>query len=129
MSEKTIPEWGEIVHVNGMERVVVSEMTRFIYVADRHASQSCVEVDEIDEYKPRTITIGDMKVPEPVREPLKFGEEYWAVDLLGYRSKREIWEGLQTEYTWLNLRIIHLTKEAAERHLKALIRVSGGESV
>ena len=71
---------------------------------------------------PKTIRIGEYDVPEPVREPLEDDKEYWGVDL----SATE----LAWKYTWhnalfCNLRLrrglIHLTKEAAVIHAKALL--------
>ena len=71
---------------------------------------------------PKTIRIGEYDVPEPVREPLEDDKEYWGVDL----SATE----LAWKYTWhnacfckLRLRrgLIHLTKEAAVIHAKALL--------
>lgn len=77
--------------------------------------------------RPCTIRIGDIDVPEPVREALKDGTQYFtaAIDL----------DDFYNVYTWysdladagmLKAGIVHLTKEAAIAHAKALILVSGG---
>jgi hypothetical protein len=93
--------------------------------------------------KPKTITIGDMEVPEPVSEPLKAGTQYFIVDI----NDDELYDvgmwvdinddelhdvGMWAvdrydEYEYLSKCLIHLTKEAAIQHAKALIKVSGGE--
>ena len=73
----------------------------------------------------RTIRIGKYDVPEPVREPLEDDKEYWGVDLMA--------EELAWKYKWNNavfcnlmLRrgLIHLTKEAAVIHAKALLSLT-----
>ena len=74
---------------------------------------------------PKTIRIGEYDVPEPVREPLEDDKEYWCVDPT---AKELAWK-----YTWNNalfcnlmLRrgLIHLTKEAAVIHAKALLSLT-----
>ncbi len=69
--------------------------------------------------KPRTIRIGEYDVPEPVREPLNKGEEYYMVELRG--ASMWSWSGDSYDVEWLNLGIIHRTEEAAELHAKALL--------
>ena len=74
---------------------------------------------------PKTIRIGEYDVPEPVREPLEDDEEYWCVDLTA--------EKLAWMYKWNNALfcnlmfrrgLIHLTKEAAVIHAKALLSLT-----
>ena len=74
---------------------------------------------------PKTIRIGEYDVPEPVREPLEDDKEYWGVDPMA--------EELAWKYKWSNalfcnlmLRrgLIHLTKEAAVIHAKALLSLT-----
>jgi hypothetical protein len=69
--------------------------------------------------KPRTININGIEVPEPVREPLEEGTRYWTCGA-----------GVVVAYTWVSDASdkgllangwIHLTKEAAETHHRALI--------
>lgn len=79
---------------------------------------------EGNEYRrqPRTITINGIEVPEPVREPLNPGEEYWIV----CPFKRELvddyrWADDSHDTRWLADGIIHRTKEAAIIHTKALL--------
>ena len=75
--------------------------------------------------EPKTIRIGEYDVPEPVREPLEDDKEYWGVDPMA--------EELAWKYKWhnalfCNLRLrrglIHLTKEAAVIHAKALLSLT-----
>ena len=74
---------------------------------------------------PKTIRIGEYDVPEPVRKPLEDDKEYWGVDPMA--------EELAWKYKWNNalfcnlmLRrgLIHLTKEAAVIHAKALLSLT-----
>ena len=75
--------------------------------------------------KPRTIRIGDYDVPEPVRESLEDGQVYFAVALLVREDKvpayKLEWEGDLIDIRLLEQGRIHLTKEAAELHAKALL--------
>lgn len=79
--------------------------------------------------KPKTIRIGDIDVPEPVRKPLEMGQKYWVFYLFGSSSKaiEGEWGNDSIDARWLSRGLIHLTREAAELHAKALILVSGGE--
>lgn len=77
--------------------------------------------------KPKTIMIGDMEVPAPATTPLKYGTPYWVPSLF----RRELYvEILWTNDEWDELAIkhgmIHLSKEIAIAHAKALIKISGG---
>ena len=78
--------------------------------------------------KPTTITIGGEEVPEPEREPLDVGELYWVASTrqggLAYYSR---WYCDDTDMSRLRFGLVHRTKEAAVAHIKALIKVSGGE--
>ena len=78
------------------------------------------------EEPPKTIRIGEYDVPEPVRKPLEDDDkEYWGVDLMA--------EELACKYKWNNALfcnlmfrrgLIHLTKEAAVIHAKALLSLT-----
>ena len=128
MSEKTMPKWGETVHVDGVELVVTRVDSYWVTLRNKRDGAIGVGYDGIDEYKPRTITIGDMEVPEPVREPLEIGEDYYRVNFNDVGPFRQIWEGCNAEYNWLRLGLIQKTKGGFYQHRKALIRVSGGET-
>lgn len=79
--------------------------------------------------KPRTIMIGDMEVPEPVRDAseLEEGEVYYFIcptdeDLYDFYA----WDGDALDLRLLKHGMIHKTKEDDILHAKALIKISGG---
>jgi hypothetical protein len=128
--QKTMPEWGDIVHRNGTPFVVIGVERKdvFIKVADREGDNLLFECNEFDEYKPRTITINGVEVPEPEREPLSFGQEYWRVWVSGCKAADYHWAGLTYELRWIENGLIHLSKENAEAHINAIIRANKGET-
>lgn len=70
--------------------------------------------------KPRTIDINGHQVPEPVREPLQEGDLYYGASTAdGVFSA--IWNCDHIDSERLHKGIIHLTKEAAETHIAALL--------
>jgi hypothetical protein len=70
----------------------------------------------------RYITINGFEVPEPVREPLKMGEEYWMVALGSLNHcLTNIWGDNEADYRRLKRGLIHKTQEAAEKHAQALL--------
>jgi hypothetical protein len=72
--------------------------------------------------KPRTININDFDVPEPVREPLKVGQEYIYVNIHSPSQPYfNTWNNDGADEKLLKSGIIHLTREAAETHAKALL--------
>ena len=74
---------------------------------------------------PKTIRIGEYDVPEPVREPLEEDKEYWGVDPM---AQELAWKYKWHNALFCNLRLrrglIHLTKEAAVIHAKALLSLT-----
>ena len=74
-------------------------------------------------------SINGYEYPEPVREPLEGGQEYWIAapsdDILFMRSS---WDDTEMEFVWLKRGLIHLTREAAEAHARAIILAGGGEA-
>ncbi len=78
--------------------------------------------------KPRTIRIGGMNVPEPVREALPIGKRYY-YPTMQYKDTVDAftWQGDGFDKRLLARGLVHLTKEAAIEHAKALIIVSGGK--
>lgn len=73
--------------------------------------------------KPPTVLINGIEVPEPCREPVKKNEQYWMPDLLRLSGLAcaEVWYGIPCELEYLKRGLVHLTKEAAETHAKALL--------
>lgn len=69
--------------------------------------------------KPRFIDINGHQVPEPVQEPLEYGTDYCVVVLDGIDYQR--WCDDEDDENLLKQGLIHLTKEAAEAHIAALL--------
>ena len=69
--------------------------------------------------KPKTILINGYEVPEPCRTPLKDGEVYWTISIVG-GSTSSLWQGDVIDFGCLENGFVHLTKEAAEKHFNAL---------
>lgn len=91
--------------------------------------QGKIQVHNYLRIKPRTITIGDMEVPEPLREMPESGYVYWPAlsdESFAQRttvvSNHDDWER-----NMLRRGLLHATAEAAIAHAKALIKISGGE--
>ena len=69
--------------------------------------------------KPKTILINGHEVPEPCRTPLQDGEVYWTLTFsVGVTSLT--WLSDEDDGNYLKNGVVHLTKEAAEKHLNAL---------
>ena len=74
---------------------------------------------------PKTIRIGEYDVPEPVREPLEKDTEYWIAHFsLAELANRFKWYSDEFDKRALKNGLIHLTKEAAVIHAKALISLT-----
>ena len=74
---------------------------------------------------PKTIRIGEYDVPEPVREPLEKDTEYWIAHFsLAELANRFKWYSDQFDNRVLKNGLIHLTKEAAVIHAKALMSLT-----
>ena len=74
---------------------------------------------------PKTIRIGEYDVPEPVREPLEKDTEYWIASfLLAELADNFKWDSDKFDNLVLKNGLIHLTKEAAVIHAKALISLT-----
>ena len=69
--------------------------------------------------KPKVVLINGYEVPEPCRTPLKDGEVYWTISIVG-GSTSSLWQGDVIDFGCLENGFIHLTKEAAEKHFNAL---------
>ena len=77
--------------------------------------------------RPRTIRIGELEVPEPVREALADGGTYYGADPSDEDFYMTLtWDDDAVDFMLMGRGLIHLTKEAAIEHAKALILVSGG---
>lgn len=69
--------------------------------------------------KPRTININGFEVHEPLRHELSDGTDYYVYETS--KVKKVKWQSDDLDYKWLKAGIIHLTREAAEKHLEALL--------
>lgn len=79
--------------------------------------------------KPRTIRISEIGIPEPVREQLKNGENYFvpAIDCGNCHANRFSWDNDSTDNRLLRQGVVHLTNGAALAHAKALIALTENE--
>lgn len=72
--------------------------------------------------KPKTININGHEVPEPVREPLKMQEIYYAAYLFSRDEPvSTIWSGASFDTYCLENGLVHVSKEAAIKHTEALL--------
>ena len=72
--------------------------------------------------KPKVILINGHEVPEPHRTPLKIDEVYWTVTFFGGGGAScWWWKDSPEDEIHLKNGLVHLTKEAAEKHFNALI--------
>jgi len=71
---------------------------------------------------PKTININGHEVPEPCREKLKYGTEYFYPNI-GYSMSypSDTWVDHPIDYARSINGLVHLTKEAAIKHAEALI--------
>ncbi|WP_416778293.1 hypothetical protein ACNFJN_08865 [Xenorhabdus budapestensis] len=75
--------------------------------------------------KPRTIRIGEYDVPEPAREPLEYYQTFFYPDLLEQTlCKHSFWTDDVHIKLLFKRGLIHLNKESAELHAKALISLT-----
>lgn len=79
--------------------------------------------------KPRTIRIGEIDIPEPVRNQLQYGESYFApaIDCGDGCTNRFSWDYDPTDNRLLRQGMVHLTEDAALAHAKALIALTAKE--
>lgn len=71
--------------------------------------------------KPRYINIGEYQVPEPVRELPDNDDLLWIADITQPTAAQLMWTGHPSDILMLDRGILHLTKEAAEAHIAALL--------
>lgn len=75
--------------------------------------------------KPKTLRIGEFDVPEPWRMPLESGQKYYAVNFGVDNSVAFFpWAGDGCDFRFLEAGVLHLTREAAELHARALISLT-----
>ena len=75
------------------------------------------------------ITIGDVSFPKPESEPPELDSEYWIAELsYGYYATVSsiLWADDSQDRHYLKVGCVHLTRENAIAHSKALVKLSGG---
>lgn len=75
--------------------------------------------------KPRTIKIGDMEVPEPMRVAPPEGTAVFVVNIYSVPTII-VWGRYPQGIKWMEVGMCHLDHDAAIAHGKALIKISGG---
>lgn len=73
------------------------------------------------------IRIGDVSFPKPYQGEMEYGTVYY-YPMLGYKAmyKDTAWTGDEYDELVMSRGMLHLSKENAIAHAKALIRLSGG---
>lgn len=73
------------------------------------------------------ITIGDVEFPKPITEKLEPASRYYIADPTSDILYSEvIWRNDEYDLHYLSVGVVHLIKENAIAHAKALIKLSGG---
>ncbi|PHM70377.1 hypothetical protein [Xenorhabdus sp. KJ12.1] len=119
---------------------LISEYARLSHITDRpweyfemfHGGDWCQCYAELifwSDYKyrlkPRTIKIGEYDVPEPLRCEPEIGQPYFLVRIDLIQGAREYrWDGDDWDMMVLKSGLIHLDRESAELHAKALIALT-----
>lgn len=70
--------------------------------------------------KPKVILINGHEVPEPHRTPFEIGDTYWTFTFFFAGVIEVYWDGDDEDHNAFKNGVIHLTKEAAEKHFSAL---------
>ena len=101
-------ENGYLLFTNGEDTILIEDTTRYSHWGHTNPV--------------RTIRTGEFDVPEPERDPLEVGQTYYT---LMFSSGLPVidynWVGDTTDFRFLDRGLVHLTKEAAELHAKALL--------
>jgi len=76
--------------------------------------------------KPKTIRIGGMEVPEPMRVAPAYGARYWVADPTERIATTYLWANDSADNGFVSRGVAHATEDGARLHREALIKVSGG---
>ncbi len=81
---------------------------------------------KIRDMQPKTIRIGEFDVPEPLRDWPSVGTVIYVtcIDLADKKYRCWVWLGDDIDKRMFKQGHVHLTKEAAELHTKALISLT-----
>lgn len=75
-------------------------------------------------FKPKFIKVNGFVIPEPVREPLALGQDYWlAATDLGW-PEEATWDNCEIDFRRLHLGIVHLVESKAQAHIDAMLAPS-----
>ena len=78
--------------------------------------------------KPRTIKVNGLDVPEPVSNNITYGASYFSAALESRDFfSRSTWTDSNVDHGRLSRGLIHLTKEAAIAHAKAMLGIDPNE--
>ena len=125
------PIWSTVTGVEGkVTHVSPDEKVLFCKKGDVCEALHWPSMQEFWSHTPpkRTIRIGEFDVPEPERRPLEKGQGHFVaiLDSLN-RSYYRTWDSTVHDFRWLERGLIHLTKEAAELHSRALLSFTSRE--
>lgn len=77
--------------------------------------------------KPKTITVNGFEIPEPVREELILGQYYFIPSPTNFEEEDLFedyyWDSDRNDKSFLERGVIHLTKENAIAHAKAMLGI------
>lgn len=82
---------------------------------------SCFDPNVQYRLRPSFIDINGHQVPEPVRELPDNDDLLWIADITQPTAAQLMWTSHQSDILMLDRGILHLTKEAAEAHIAALL--------
>ena len=71
--------------------------------------------------EPKYIIVNGIQVPEPVRKPLKARQSYWLADCASGKPCQLNWHDDSHTDAGLTRGLIHLTEQAAQAHIDAML--------
>lgn len=111
---------------NGVSLLVSSTGYKWVDL-DRSYSLDVFDGGYYFKLKPKSITINNINLPEPLSNEPEKDSEYWVSSPeLDYLALRSVWSGSLHEKLWLKRGLLHSSKDNAIAHAKALIAASGG---
>ena len=71
--------------------------------------------------EPKFITVNGIQVPEPVRGGLKEAQQFWLADICESVQLVNWYDSSEYHARWLSQGLIHMTREAAQAHIDAML--------
>lgn len=102
---------------------------------DLNLNTSCVRLlvnksaqFRIKSKKQEILTVGGVSFPKPYQGEMEYDQFYY-YPTIDFKSlfDRNVWENDTADLSLMKKGLVHLTKENAIAHAKALIKLSGGE--